>query len=369
MSTRRTFLIQAAATTAAAVTSAQLSRAGPEQAHGAVATPMATRKVPQTDLVVSRIAYGCATLVRRDQAIDADAIAQAGHLIHTAYDRGIRFFDLADIYGMSKSEAVFGQVLKQSPGLRNNIVIQSKCGIAIDPEAPRGSREWIDCGREHIVTAVEGSLRRLGTEHLDILLLHWPDLLMKPQEIAQAFDELNQSGKVRYFGVSNHAAGQIHLLQTHVRQPLVANQIYFGLATSAALAGGVGADLWDNPGGPHDYTELPQTLDYCRAHDIQLQAYSPVRDIPLSAPRDDASAEVKQTAQLLADLANKNNTNPSAVALAWVLHHPAGIVPIIGSTNPEHVIDNCAADRVNLTNREWYTLLASAARMTLRNAS
>src|SRR5262249_25406656 len=143
--------------------------------------------------------------------------------------------------------------------------------------------EWIDCSYNHIVTAVEGSLRRLGTDHLDILLLHWPDLLMKPQEIAQAFDELHRSGKVRYFGVSNHAAGQIALLRKHVRQPLVANQIYFGLSTSAQVAGGVGADLWDSPGGSHVYTELQHTFDYCRANDIQLQAYSPLRDLPLGA--------------------------------------------------------------------------------------
>jgi predicted oxidoreductase len=327
---------------------------------------MATYTIPQTDLVVSRIAYGCATLVRGNQALSVDAIAQAGQLINTAYDRGIRFFDLADIYGRSQSEAAFGQVLKESPGLRNNIVIQSKCGIVEDQDAPRGRREWIDCSHDHIVTAVDGSLRRLGTDHLDILLLHWPDLLMKPQEIAQAFDELHQGGKVRHFGVSNYAAGQIALLKKHVRQPLVANQIYFGLSTSAPLAGGVGADLWDSPGGSHDYTELPHTFDYCRANDIQLQAYSPVRDLPLSAPRDDAFPEVKQLAQLLADLASKNNTNSSAVALAWVLHHPAGIVPIIGSTKPEHVIDNCAADRVKLTNQEWYRLLAAAAKITQR---
>jgi predicted oxidoreductase len=323
MSTRRTFLLQAAVTTAT-VTSTELLRAKPQEAASAVATPMMTYKVPQTDLVVSRMAYGCASVVRGNQALDADAIVPVSRLINTAYDRGIRFFDLADIYGQSKSEAAFGQVLKQSPGLRNSIVIQTKCGIVVDPEAPRGSREWIDCSHDHIVAAVEGSLRRLGTDHVDILLLHWPDLLMKPQEIAQAFDELNRSGKVRHFGVSNYAAGQIALLKKYVRQPLVANQIYFGLSTSAALAGGVGANLWDSREGSHDYTELPHTLDYCRANDIQLQAYSPVRDLPLSAPRDDVSPQVKQLAQLLTDLATKTSSNTSAVALAWVMHHPAG---------------------------------------------
>jgi predicted oxidoreductase len=366
MSTRRAFLIQAAATTAASVASVELSQAMTKQTIAAVTTTMTTYKVPQTDLVVSHIGYGCASLVPEDQALSADTITQAGRLINTAYDRGIRLFDLADIYGRSQSEAAFGQVLKQSPGLKNNIVIQSKCGIVVNQEAHRGSREWIDCSYDHIVTAVEGSLHRLGTDHLDILLLHWPDLLMRPQEIAQAFDELHRSGKVRYFGVSNHAAGQIALLKKHIRQPLVANQIYFGLSTSSQLAGGVGADLWDSPGGSHDYAELPQTFDYCRANDVQLQAYSPLRDLPLGAPRDAASPEVKQLTQLMADLASRSNTNLSAVALAWILHHPAGIVPIIGSTKPEHIIDNCAAGRVKLTKQEWYGLLAAAAQMTRR---
>src|SRR5262249_54080548 len=155
MSTRRAFLIQAAATTAATAATVELSQAMTKQTIAAVTTPMATYKVPQTDLVLSRIAYGCATLVAENQALSAEAIVHAGRLINTAYDRGIRLFDLADIYGRNQSEAAFGQVLKQSPGLKNHIVIQSKCGIVEDQEAHRGTREWIDCSYNHIVTAVE----------------------------------------------------------------------------------------------------------------------------------------------------------------------------------------------------------------------
>jgi predicted oxidoreductase len=285
-----------------------------------------------------------------------DFVAKTVPNIHTALEQGINFFDTADVYGYSKAEQALGEVLKQSPGLRNNVVLQTKCG---DRFAEGGT---VDNSREHILSSVEGSLKRLNTEHLDILLLHWPDSLVEPEDVARVFDELHKSGKVRYFGVSNHNPYQIELLQRVVRRPLVFNQIQLGLAHWYTEPGpGKGALV-------HGF-EGVQTLDYCRAHDIWVQAYSPLRAANIGKPPNllnpaaDASPAVKKAALALNDIAANHSTTPSAVMLAWLLHHPAQIIPIIGTTKPEHVIDNCAADRVELTRVEWYSLLDATAQI------
>jgi predicted oxidoreductase len=331
---------------------------------------MKTYNVPHTDLAVSRIAYGCAMLGGNwdKEAVSAEAIAKAVRVINTAYDNGITFFDHADVYGFGKSETAFGEVLKQSPGLRDKIVIQSKCGQRLPSEWRPGNPIRLDLSRGHIVNSAEGSLRRLRTDHLDILLLHLPDALMEPEEVAKAFDELHRSGKVRYFGVSNHTAAQIELLKKYIRQPLVINQIRLGLAHSYPIADGIEFTLEVAKGslemhGAYWGVAGTGTLDYCRLHEIQIQAWSPLRSTVLNSSGD-ATPELQRAAQLLADLARKTNTTPSAIALAWLLRHPAGIVPIIGSTSPEHVIENCAADRLTLSREEWYTLFASAAEIS-----
>ena len=221
----------------------------------------------------------------------------------------------------------------------------------------------MDLSREHIVSAVEGSLKRLGTDRLDILLLHAVDALVQPQEVADAFENLHRSGKVRYFGVSNYHASQIALLKRSVRQPLVVNQIQISLARPAALTEGMeftlsvskprqrGAEDLKLPGGG--------TMDYCRLNDIQVQAWSPLRGVV--NPPADAGPKLVATTQLLAELAKKKSTTPAVVALAWLLRHPAAIVPIIGGGNPEHIVENCAADRLVLSRDEWYDLFAAAA--------
>jgi predicted oxidoreductase len=348
---------------------------------------MKTYPVPHTDLVVSRIAYGCGMLGGWDKGpVSADTIENAVRVIHTASEQGITLFDHADVYGFGKAETVFGEVLKRSPGLRDKIVIQSKCGQRFRGEPQASYPNRMDSSRAHIVRCVEGSLKRLGTDHLDLLLLHLADALLWPQEVAKAFDELEQSGKVRYFGVSNHTAGQIALLRKHVRQPLVVNQIQLGLAHSYAIADGLERTLEFtqqdltrqaqeatqgkvkvNTTFHRVYTGLAGTgtLDYCRLHDIQIQAYSPLRG-ELLKPSADATPEVKHAAQVLAELAKEKNTTPSALALAWLLAHPAGIVPVIGAMNPAHLIDNCKADRVELSREEWYALFTAAAEIRSR---
>jgi predicted oxidoreductase len=335
MATRREFLMQTAACGVLATAETQLAQAVAADAADSMRR-MKTYSIPHTDLLVSRIGYGCADLVDWNrESLRANVVTEAARVVKTAYDNGITFFDLADIYCFGKAEEAFGQILKHSPGFRDRIVIQSKCGKRLDPYR-------VDCSREHIVSSAEGSLRRLGIDYLDIFLLHVPDALVEPEQVAEAFDRLQSSGKVRYFGVSNYSASQLELLRKNVRQPLVANQVQLGLARAHLLA--------------EDYT-----IDYCRLHQIQIQAYSPVRGI-LKLPAD-ATPQAKNTARVLAELATKKSNTPSAVALAWLLHHPAGIAPIIGSTKPEHVAENCRADDLTLSREEWYSLFTSATAM------
>ena len=361
MSTRREFLTQAAVASFVASAAAPATPASPPEAKAVTpasattvkpAGSMKSYKVPHSDLVVSRLSYGCAMLGFDWNS--PDFVAQTVPNIRAAYEQGITFFDTADIYGRGKSELALAEVLKGTPGLRHRMVIQSKCGV----------REGgvFDNSREHIMGAVEGSLKRLGTDYMDILLLHWPDSLEEPEEVARAFDALRDAGKVRYFGVSNYSPYQIELLRKSVRQPLVANQIQLGLAHwYTRLEASKGAVTHGQEGAA--------TLDYCRVHDIQVQAYSPLRAANIGKPPNllnpaaDAPAEVRKAAQALQEVANAHGTTPSAVMLAWLLHHPAGIVPVIGATKVAHVIDNCAADRVELTRAEWYTLLRSAAQI------
>lgn len=340
---------------------------------------MKTLKIPRTDLTVSRIAYGCDRLAGWDyMPLSAEVVAKAVRVINTAYDNGITLYDHADVYGYGKAEAAFGEVLRQSPGLRDKVVIQSKCGQQLPNEGNEAFR--VDLTGEHIVSSVEGSLRRLGTDRLDILLLHITDALAEPEEIAQAFDDLKRSGKVRYFGVSNHTATQIALLQRYVREPIVVNQIQLSLTHAYPIADGMEFVLeateevpkmlrgFGKSGFANAYASVSGTgiLDYCRLHDIQIQAWAPLKGELLN-PSANATPRVKQTVKLLAEIAGKNNTAPSAIALAWLLRHPARVIPIIGATNPEHVIDNCAASGVALSREDWYALFGSITEIQSRS--
>jgi predicted oxidoreductase len=331
---------------------------------------MKSCRIPQTNVVVSRIAYGCAYLAAWDKnPLSVEDVAKATEVIHVACDNGITLFDHADLYAFGKAEIVFGRILKQSPGLRQKIVIQSKCGQRFPDGWVAGQPIQIDLSREHILSSVEGSLGRLGTDRLDILLLHVADSLVQPEEVAHAFDELYRAGKVRYFGVSNHNAAQIQMLKKNVQQPIIVNQIRVGLGYPRLLADGMefALSLAKGGGSGDGFPAVAGTgtLEYCRRHDIQIQAYSPLRG-ELSKSRQEVEPKFKQVAQLLGDVAAKNQTAPSAVALAWLLHHPAGIVPIIGSTDLKHIAANCEADRISLSNDDWYSLLAATTEISPR---
>jgi predicted oxidoreductase len=363
MSTRREFMRRIGA--AGVLTAADVPLGLADMSNSTVApkTAMTKYKVPHSDLLVSRIAYGWSSLGGEWDTLPLDPgrIPIAERVIHTAYEKGITLFDHADIYTYGKSEAVFGEVLKRSPGMRDEIIIQSKCGVHLSSpiaDPPVADPHLMDSSYDHIVRSVEGSLRRLGTDHLDVLLLHKPDALVEPEEVAKAFDGLQRTGKVRYFGVSNHTAGQIALLKQYVAQPLVINQVELGLMHAALITEGLDANHEGSRRLTQDYSGAAGTLDYCRLHEIQLQAYSPVRGLLTKSP--DASQPLNDTMRLLAELSQKRNCSPFAIALAWVLRHPANIVPIIGPEKPEHIIDNCAADRLDLSRSEWYQLLYAA---------
>jgi predicted oxidoreductase len=317
---------------------------------------MKSYRIPRSDLEVSRIACGCMGLGGSwdRRSLTAALRSRAARLIETALEHGITLFDHADIYTWGKSEAVFGEALKELPGARERMVLQTKCGIRF-PDDPRpGDPARYDFSRAHIIRAVEGSLRRLGTDRLDILLLHRPDALVEPEEVAGAFAELRQSGKVRHFGVSNHNAAQIALLQKHLDQPLVINQVELNIVHSYLIDDGVSANQESDR-----YAGAAGTLDYCRLHEVMIQAWSPVARGKLINPPARADKRTRRTAGLVAELARAKRTSKEAIALAWLLKHPARIQPIVGSTRRDRLIASCLADGVDLSREEWYALFAA----------
>lgn len=310
--------------------------------------------VPHTDLQVSRIAYGCMHLGRwNHKPLTGQERRAAVDVIRTAFDVGINLFDHADIYAYGKSEEAFAAIWDEIP--RDRVVLQSKCGIimADDPRFEGPGR--YDFSYEHILQSVEGILRRLQTDYLDVLLLHRPDPLMEPEEVARAFDELQQSGRVRAFGVSNHGVAQMELLQAYVDQPLVINQLELSLLHNYLVDDGVQVNV---AGGP--VARTGGLLEWCRRNDVLVQAWSPVAGGRLFDPPDDAEPRAKAAGELLARMALEKNTTAEAVALAWILRHPAGIQPIIGTTRPERVRASVQADELRLSRTEWYDLFTAA---------
>ena len=306
---------------------------------------MKRMRLGNTPLEVSRIALGCMRL--------SDSREQAVATIRAALDQNINFFDHADIYGRGKPEEVFAAIWEEVPGLRDKVTLQSKCGIrfAGDPDERAPTR--YDLSYEHIVRSVEGSLRRLKTDYLDVLLLHRPDALVEPEEVARAFDELHKAGKVRYFGVSNHTAAQIQLLQTCVDQPLVANQIELNVIHTQLINDGIVFNQDDL--GVMSRSE--GTLEFCRMHNITIQAWSSLACGVVSGKAiANPEARIERTAALVAELAKEKGVSKGAIVIAWLLRHPAHIQPIIGTTNPERIAATCQADNVELSREEWYSL-------------
>ena len=296
-------------------------------------------RIPHSDLLVSEISLGC-------MRIDELTNPEISTLIHTALDEGINFFDHADIYGGGQSEAKFAEALGMNPALREKMLIQSKCGIR---------ERSFDFSKEHILEAVDASLKRLQTDYLDVLLLHRPDALVEPEEVAEAFTSLQNSGKVRYFGVSNQNPMQIELLKKSVRQDLLFNQLQFSITNTGMIDAGINVNMHIDRSIDRDGS----ILDYCRLHDITVQPWSPFlygffEGVFLDNPK------FPELNLKINEIAAKYGVPNTAIAIAWILRHPARMQPIIGTTKPQRVKDSCKASNVRLSRQEWYDIYLAA---------
>lgn len=268
--------------------------------------------------------------------------------IHSAMEKGINFFDHADIYGDGRSEEIFGQAMEGDVSLkREDMIIQSKCGIR--------PGVCYDLSKEYIISSVDGILKRLKTEYLDVLLLHRPDALVEPEEVAKAFDELEQSGKVRAFGVSNHKPMQIEVLKKYVKQPLLFNQMQFSIPVSNMVANGLEVNM--NSYGAVDRDG--SALDYCRLNDMTIQAWSPFQ-MPEWKGCFLGSDEYWQLNQEINALAAKYQVSDMAIATAWILRHPAKMQVIAGTTNLDRLQQIVDGSNIELTREEWYKLYMAA---------
>jgi len=286
----------------------------------------------------------------------AAEIDQAAAVIDAARGIGVELFDHADIYRSGKSEAVFGEVLARSQGLRENIQLQTKCGIRL---GERGLDTHYDLSREAILERVNGSLKRLQTDYVDLLLLHRPDPLMDPHEVAAAVGQLMAEGKVRQLGVSNMSGAQIAFLQDELETPIVANQLEMSLLRRDWVESTV---LVNHPEG-RGYSFPHGTVEYCVANGVELQAYGSLAQGRFTGTQSaELSPAESATADKLAQLAAGKNTTPESVLLGWLMKHPAGISPVVGTTNPARIraCADAASVAAGMSRAEWYGLWISA---------
>ncbi|UKA65756.1 aldo/keto reductase [Arthrobacter sp. FW306-05-C] len=307
---------------------------------------------------MQEVIYGCMGLGGSwsGEPHEARHVDQAAAAVQAALDAGITLFDHADIYRTGKSEAVFGEVLAGTPGLRERIRLQTKCGIRLNE---RGLQTHYDLSRDAILERVNGSLKRLRTDYVDILLLHRPDPLADPAEVASAVGQLMAEGKVRQLGVSNMSAAQIEVLQDRLETPVVANQLEMSLLKRAWLESQV---LVNHP--EHlDYSFPHGTVEYCTRNNISLQAYGALaRGAYTGAePENPGSAEAA-TAELVAQLAGEYGATGEAILLGWLMKHPAGIAPVIGTVNPDRIraCGDAARAAQAMSRADWYKLWVTA---------
>ncbi|WP_373370382.1 aldo/keto reductase [Alkalicoccobacillus plakortidis] len=307
---------------------------------------MKTFNIKGTDLHVSNIIMG-------NMRINNLTLKETETLIHTAQESGINFFDHADIYGGGSCEEQFSKALSMDKNVREKMILQSKCGIR------RGATGYYDFSKDHILSSVDNILKRLQTDYLDILLLHRPDPLMEPEEVAEAFDQLHESGKVRHFGVSNHNPMQIELLQKSLNQKLVVNQVQFSLAHTPLIDSGVSLNMNTENAVNRDSS----TLEYCRLNDISLQAWSPFQTGFFDGVFVGDHQRFPTLNKVLERLATKYDVTPTTIAVAWITRHPANIQVVLGTTNAGRLQESAAGSDIPLTREEWYELYAAADNM------
>lgn len=299
-------------------------------------------RIGSSDIVASNIALGCFRM-------HTLTVKEASVLIHTALEQGIDFFDHADKYGDGSCEEIFAKAADMKPDMREKIFIQSKCGIR--PTS-------FDFSKEHILGAVDGSLKRLKTEYLDVLLLHRPDALVEPEEVAEAFTILYDSGKVRYFGVSNQNPMQIDLLSKYLDQKLIVNQLQFGIMNTGMIDAGLNVNMQNSRSVDHDGS----ILDYCRLKDITIQAWSPFQYGFFDGVYLDNDQFPELNRQINKMAVEKGVPN-TAIVVAWIARHPAKIQTIAGTTKPSRLKDLCQASKIDLTRQEWYDIYLSAGNL------
>jgi len=291
------------------------------------------------EISASEISLGCMRIASLSNN-------QAEILIKTALEEGINFFEHADIYQEGKSEEVFANAIGMCTSVREKIILQTKCGIR---------QGYFDFSKEHILNSVEQSLKRLKTDYIDTLLLHRPDTLMEPDEVAEAFTNLHNSGKVRYFGVSNHNAMQIELLNKYLSHKIIINQLQLSITNTGMIDSGLNVNMKNEPSIDRDGS----VLEYCRLKDITIQAWSPFQ----YGFFDGAFLDNDQFPELnkrINEISEAKGVPNTATVIAWILRHPAKIQPIVGTTNAKRLKDICKASKINLSRQEWYEIYKAA---------
>ena len=291
----------------------------------------------KSGLLVPTVAVGCMRISNMNEKV-------ASAFVETALSNGANFFDHADIYGGGKSEEVFGKAISSLK--REDIIIQTKCGIR---------KGQFDFSYEHIMNSVNGSLKRLGTEYIDVLLLHRPDALMEPEEVAKAFDELKATGKVRHFGVSNQNPYQMQLLQNALDMPICANQLQFSIAHAPMIQSGINVNMYNDSAVNRD----GGVLDYCRLNKITIQPWSPMQYGFFEGCFID-SEKFPELNETLEAIGNKYGVSKTTMAFAWILRHPAKMQPVTGTTSLTRLEDCIKASEVEITREEWYEIYRAA---------
>ncbi|MBR2454717.1 MAG: aldo/keto reductase [Clostridia bacterium] len=291
----------------------------------------------KSGLQVPTIAVGCMRISDMSES-------EVSAFVDTALQNGANFFDHADIYGGGKSEEVFGKAIKSLN--REDLIIQTKCGIR---------KGQFDFSYDHIVNSVDGSLKRLSTEYIDVLLLHRPDALMEPEEVAKAFDYLKNSGKVRHFGVSNQNSYQMELLQNSMDMPICANQLQFSIMHAPMIQSGINVNMYNESGVNRDGS----VLDYCRLNKITIQPWSPMQYGFFEGCFVD-NPKFPELNKVLEDIGNKYGVSKTTMAFAWILRHPAKMQPVTGTTNLIRLADCLKASDIQITREEWYEIYCAA---------
>lgn len=300
---------------------------------------MRTIQLGTSTLQVPVVAVGCMRINRLSKP-------EAEKFIRTALEEGANFFDHADIYGGGACEEIFADAIGMNAEIRSSMILQSKVGIR---------KGMFDFSKEHILSSVDGILKRLRTDYLDVLLLHRPDALVEPEEVAEAFDQLHSSGKVRWFGVSNQKPMQIELLKRYVRQPIVANQLQLSITNATMISNGINFNMENDSAIDRDGS----VLDYCRLHDITIQPWSPFQygffeGVFLDNPK------FPELNKKIDEIAANHGVSNTTIVIAWLLRHPAKMQPVTGTMNIDRLRDCCKASEVHLSREEWYEIYRAA---------